>query len=461
MATLFGGCFALFAWAIQLRPLQDNSFLWHLRTGHWILGHGVPRADMFSFTVPGAPWVVQSWLAEVLYGAIDSAFGPFGLRVLRGGLSALIAFLVYKLAARLTGERVRAAMITLAALAVSFTLWSERPLLLGVLAMVVLVWTVEVPDSIVGRRPLLTLPLLMWLWANVHGTFALGFGYLAVHLVGCWLDGERPWEGHSRRLLTAAAVALAVCLVNPLGVALLTFPIHLLARGDVLNQILEWRSPDFHSGLGMAFALWVVILVTVLAGRRSRPTRRDILVNVSFLLLGFWAVRNLAVVPIVGLAVVARAAAVDGRQEDRRSPVNLVALVLLLLIGGSALSQAAGEKDYDLSAYPVQAMKAVDQQGLLGTELLTTDAWGAYVIDEYWPRQRVFIDDRYDMYPTELAEEYFKLAKAMPGWADILDRHHITTIVWPNVKPLSQVLDLAPGWRRIHQDKLASVWVRS
>jgi hypothetical protein len=461
MATLFGGCFAVFAWAIQLRPLQDNSFLWHLRTGHWILDHGVPRADMFSFTVPGAPWVVQSWLAEALYAGIDSAFGPFGLRVLRGGVSALIAFLVYKLATRLTGERVRAAMITLVALGVSFTLWSERPLLLGVLAMVVLVWAVEVPDSIVGRRPLLTLPLLMWIWANVHGTFALGFAYLAVHLVGCWLDGERPWEGRSRPLLTAGAVALAVCLVNPLGASLLTFPIHLLARGDVLNQVMEWRSPDFHGFIGMAFALWVVVLVTALARRQPRPTRRDILVSVSFLLLGFWALRNLAVVPIVGLVVVARAAAVDGQQDDRRSPVNLVALVLMLLIGCSALSQAAGVKDYDLSTYPVQAMKVLDQQGLLGSELLTTDAWGGYVIHEYWPRQRVFIDDRYDMYPTALAQEYFKLARAAPGWRDILDRHQIKTIVWPNEKPLSQVLDLAPGWRRIHQDKLASVWVRS
>ncbi|HEV8627560.1 MAG TPA: hypothetical protein VG034_24240, partial [Acidimicrobiia bacterium] len=84
----------------------------------------------------------------------------------------------------------------------------------------------------------------------------------------------------------------------------------------------------------------------------------------------------------------------------------------------------------------------------------------AYVIHEYWPRQRVFMDDRYDMYPTALAEEYFKLGRAAPEWSAILDRHSIDVVVWPKEKPLAQVLDLAPGWERIHTDKVAQVWVR-
>ncbi len=227
MSAVFGACFALFAWAVQLRPLQDNSFLWHLKTGHWIIGHGIPRGDIFSFTAPNAPWVVQSWLAEVAYATIDNIFGPFGLRVFRAVVSALIAYLVYRLASRLTGERARAAMLTTAALAVSFTLWSERPLLLGVLGMVILVWIVEIPDCLAGRRAAVTLPVLMWTWANVHGTFALGFAYLCAHLLGRWLDGALPWQGPDRRLLVGSAAALAACMVNPLGISLLLFPIHL------------------------------------------------------------------------------------------------------------------------------------------------------------------------------------------------------------------------------------------
>jgi hypothetical protein len=460
MSALFGACFALFAWAIQLRPLQDNSFLWHLRTGHWILDHGIPRADMFSYTAPGHPWVVQSWLAEVAYAAIDDLFGPFGLRVFRAVVSALVAFLVYRLASRLTRERVRAAMLTTATLAASFTLWSERPLLLGVLAMVSLVWIVEVPDCLAGRRAAVAIPLLMWTWANVHGTFALGFAYLAAHLAGRWLDGARPWEGPDRRLLVGSAAALAACLVNPIGVSLLTFPIHLLQRGEVLNQILEWKSPDFHSFIGMLFGIWVVIYVFALAGARRRPTRRDILVSVAFLVLGLWALRNVALAPIVGLAVVARMLAVDEERPDRATPFNLAVIALFVVLGVSAASQAAAEKDFNFTTYPVRAMKVVDEQGRLGGHLLTTDAWSAYVIHQYWPRQQVFLDDRYDMFPTDLAEEYFKLGQASDEWQQILDRHQVEVVVWPVEKPLTRVLDLSPGWQSIFRDKTAGVWVR-
>ena len=460
MATVFGACFALFAGAIQLRPLHDNSFLWHLKTGHWILDHGIPRADLFSFTAPNAPWVVQSWLAEVVFAGVDSAFGPFGLRVFRATLSALIAFLVFRLATRLTGERPRAAMLTLASLTVSFTLWSERPLLLGVLGMVILLWVVEAPQSIVGRHPQVVIPLVLWPWANMHGTFALGFAFLGAHLFGRWLDGVRPWEGRERSLLIGSTAALGVCFLNPLGTSLLTFPIHLLSRGDVLNQILEWRSPDFHTFIGVLFAIWVAIFAFAIGGSGRRPSRRDLVVGVSFLVLGLWALRNLAVVPIVGLAVAARALAVDEERPDRGSSINWAVLGLLVVLGMSALSQAAAVKDYNLDSYPVNAMRVVEQRGLLGSDVLTTDAWSAYVIHEYWPRQRVFMDDRYDMYPTALAEEYFKLARAAPEWQSILDAHSIDVVVWPKEKPLAQVLDLAPGWARIHTDQVAQVWVR-
>src|SRR5207237_5959023 len=124
--------------------------------------------------------------------------------------------------------------------------------------LLALLWVVEAPDSVVGRRPLIALPILFWLWANVHGTFALGFAYLALHLGGRWLEGHRPWQGRERRLLLGTAAAFVAIFANPYGASLVTFPIDLLRRGDVLRHVVEWASPDFHSIRGYAFALWIV-----------------------------------------------------------------------------------------------------------------------------------------------------------------------------------------------------------
>ncbi len=46
--------------------LNNSDTYWHIRAGEWMLAHGqVLRADPFSYTVAGAPWHTQEWLAEI------------------------------------------------------------------------------------------------------------------------------------------------------------------------------------------------------------------------------------------------------------------------------------------------------------------------------------------------------------------------------------------------------------
>ena len=461
LTTLVGLCLALGAWAVHLRPLLDNSFLWHLQTGHWILDHGIPRRDIFSFTAPDAPWVVQSWLAEVIYALVDNAFGAFGLQVMRAGVSAVMAYLMFALAVRLSGHRVRALLVTLPALAACFLMWNERPLLLGALAMLALVWVVEVPESRIGRRPLLVLPVLFWLWANVHGSFALGVLYVVVHIVGRRFDGHHPWKGRERRLLTATGVGLVACLLNPLGVSLLTFPVHLLRRGEVMKEIVEWQSPSFQSLQGILFGAFAAVVLLILARAGCRPSWRDTLMTAAFLGLSLWAARNMVLAPLVCLPVVARACAKERRDDDHRPALHWAVAGIVLMVGFTAAASASKQPAFNVDLYPVKAMQVVEDDRFLGERLLTTDGWGGFVIHRYWPRQEVFIDDRYDMYPTALAQEYFDLNAGKPGWSETLDRHRIEVVVWPVDKPLAALLDGDDGWERIHRDDVAGVWVQN
>jgi len=460
--ALFTAVFGLFGWAIGIERLSDNSFFWHLRTGEAILDSGFPHHDLFSFTAPGTHWVVQSWLAELLDAGLDRTVGAFGIRVLVALTGAAIAVLAYRLALRLARNRVRAALLTALALACLETLWSERPLVLGVLALVVLLWVVEVPDSWVGRRPLVALPVLLWCWANVHGTFALGFAYLGAHLLGRWLDGHRPWAGRERQLLLGTAIAGAVVFVNPYGASLVTFPVALLARSDILRHVVEWGSPDFHSLRGVLYAAWIITFVVVLARAPGRVARRDLLVSLPFLVLGLWALRNIALAPLVCLPIAARAVATPAPAgpPTRAGRVGwaLAAVLALLLVVITA--HAASEPDFTFAGYPAGAMQAVQRDGLLGRRLLTSDADAGYVILRYWPAQRVFIDDRYDMYPRSVIDAYFTLAEAKPGWAAVLRRYDIQVIVWDRSEPLAGLVEESGRWRRVYQDAHRVVLVR-
>ena len=460
MVGLFTLVFALGGWRAGLSRLSDNSFFWHLRTGRRMLDHGIPHADPYSFTASGRRWVAQSWLAEALYGVVDKALGTFGLRLLTGLTGAAVAAITYRLVHRLSRDRLTSVGLTLAAIGASFTLWSARPLFLGILAFLGLLWIVEIPDSWLGRRALWTIPVLVWLWANVHGTFSLGLIYLGLHLAGRWLEGAPFWTGRERVLTQAAVIAVVLAAVNPYGPGLLLFPVELLSRGDILKRVTEWRSPDFRSIQGLMFAGWLAVFVACFALGRRRPSRRDVVVTVPFLLLAFWAQRNIALSPLVGVAAAARCVARDEFRPAADSPLNRIVAVALVALGLTWTVQAAGQPDFDDSIYPVAAMRFVEEQGLLGQRLMTDDAWGGYVILKYWPRQKVFVDDRYDMYPRRVLEDFIDFSDADGRWREILDRNGIEVVVWPVKATIVRFMETDPAWTEVHRDKRAAVFVR-
>jgi len=454
---------ALFGWVAGIARLSDNSFFWHLRTGEWILDHGtVPRHDIFSFTAPGTKWVAQSWLAELLYGGLNRTVGAFGIRVFVGLIGAAVGVLAYRLALRLCRSTLRAFAISAVALLCVYALWSERPLVIGLLFLLVLLWVVEVPDSLVGRHPVIVVPVLMWLWVNVHGSFALGFAYLGLHLVGRWVDGSPPWRGRERVITTGAAIGFLVSFINPYGVSLVLFPIELLSRSEILSHVIEWQSPDFRSRWGIALALWICVFIAAVARGRHRVSRRDLIVTVPMLLLALWALRNIAVAPLIGLPIVARAFAVDDDAPERFSKTFLaVATAAIVMIGLMVGVSAAGEPDFAVESYPVQSMRYIANHDLLGSRIFTDDADAGYVILAYAPAQRVFMDDRYDMYPRKVIDDYFTVSDGLHGWSRALDRSRVDVVVWTRHGALSSLLDNSPGWERVHTDATHAVWVRT
>ena len=210
--------------------------------------------------------------------------GGFGIRLLVGLVGAGIGMLTYRLALRLVRDRLVACGLTAPRSPASTRCGRSGRCCIGVLFLLVLLWTVEVPDSFVGRHPMVVVPVLMWLWANIHGTFALGFAYLGLHLLGRWLDGAPPWDGRERALLFGARRSRSRrCSSTRTASALVTFPIELLSRGDILSHIVEWKSPDFRQAWGVALGIWIVVFVVALARGRHRVTRRDLVVAVPML----------------------------------------------------------------------------------------------------------------------------------------------------------------------------------
>ena len=466
MAAAFTAAFAVGGWKVGIARLHDNSFLVHLTTGRWILAHGIPRHDVYSFTAPGTRFVAESWLAELVYGLLERSVGAIGIRLLMGVCATLVMAMVYRLALRGCEDRVRAAGLMLPAFMVIASIWSERPLAFGLLTLVAVVTMVELPSSWLGRHVVVMLPIVMWLWVNVHGSFALGYLYLALHLSGRALDGAWPRPGtRERTLLVATAISVPILFLNPYGPGLVMFPVALLGRSKVLANVSEWMSPTFHAPLGMAFAAFLVIGFALTMRSERRPTRRDVLVTLPFMLLGLWALRNLAIAVIVMIPMVARAARpkVDAGAPRKDTNDRIAGWFIAGIVGLAVMFalQAVSQPNYDLQAFSVKAYAALAARGEAGTRLLTTDFNAGWVLAAHFPQQHVFMDDRYDMYPIPLIEDYDKLEAGDAKWSTLLHKYNIQSVIWPNTGPLTQLLAESAQWKRIYADKNWSVFVRA
>ncbi len=446
LSALVGLVIVLAGVAIGVHPPGDNSFLTHLATGRIIWDtHHVPAHDPYTFTVPGHPWVVQSWLASLLFAAADHIAGIRAVMIEVGTATAIISLLVWKLTAPARTLLPRLAVAAMA-IAVGAGFWVERPLLFGLVCMAAVLMAAE------GRLDPRWLVPIMWFWVNTHGSFPLGLVALGTLYIGRILDKD---DGSVElAALRWAAIGTAVGAINPLGPRLLTFPVELLARQDILRYIVEWQAPRF-TGLDERFFLVEVLVAIVVLVRR--PSWRAALPLAVFLGASLLGARNIVAASIVFVPGMARGLADLGSLDgtERRFLYRPVAMVLCAACAVVVLAQLHDPLLKLRSHYPVAAVTQAEALGLVGPgkHLVTQDFVGNYLEGRFGTSANAFIDDRYDMSPKSLVLDYAALLGGRPSWQVILDRYRTDAVLWEADQPLAALLEASSSWRIVYVDK--------
>jgi hypothetical protein len=446
LAGVVGSVVVLAGLFIGLSPLDDNSFFTHLATGRLILdGHSVPTHDPYSFTAAGHDWVVQSWLASVLYAAAERVAGSAGVVLLVGLTAMALAAIVWTLtrpADTVTGRIAVGAVV----IAVGAGSWVERPLLFGLLAFALALLAAE------GRLDPRWLVPAFWVWTNTHGSYPLGILALALLALGRKLDGE-PWSVELGALKWAAVGAL-LGMVGPLGLHVLTFPVELLRRQDVLRDVLEWQAPQFQNAGQRVFLVQIALVFVALT---RRPSWRLALPALVFIPAALRGARNIVVASLVltpGLA--AAAAGLGTIRGEERKPIFRMMLVALVALGLLASATRLGGQTVRLRPYPVAAVTWAGEHGALGADarVMTQDFVGNYLEVRLGTSLRTFIDDRYDMFPSDVVNDYSTLLKGSAGWQDVLEKWSATSVLWERRQPLAELLIESPSWHVVYSDEL-------
>jgi hypothetical protein len=451
---------ALFALAaFSPRVLGDGDTFSHLATGEWIIAHGAaPRADPFSQSMPGAPWIAHEWLSEVLMTLAFRLGGWSGVVLLTAAAAAAAALIVGLCAARnLRG----APLIAIVGLGLGLATASllARPHMLALpLAAGWSAGLMAAADR--GRAPPLALAALMTAWANMHGGFI--FGLLLIGPFALQALAEAP---QGARLAAVAdwalfgLASLAASLVNPYGVRALLFPFRLMSVEN-LSRISEWRPQDFSQLGPMEIALLMILGFALTRPLVMPPIRAALLVVLVAMALQHS--RHQLLLGIVGpmllAAPIARALGGGPVHSGRRSAARIaIATTVAAALALGAARLIAPIERADGAAAPISALEAVPPD-LRAKPVLNEYGFGGYLI---WSHVRPFIDARAELYGDAMLSLYDKLQAGDPAAiGSTLARYDIAWTIFPPDARIVAILDREPGWRRLYADAFAVVQAR-
>lgn len=245
-------------------PLKDADIYWHLRTGQLIRQTGqVPRADIFTYTRDGTPWIDLHWLFQIGVSWLYDHWGVVALNLAKCVVTT-IAVLILVTARR--PEWPVWAMLTawLPALLVLGGRMYVRPETLSLLYLSIFLAVIYRWD----RRPWLVvlLPFVQLAWVNSHGLFVLGpivlsfaliDGFLTMAVAGLLGRSAPVSDVRWWRIVGLGSLAtFAACLLNPYGIRGAVFPIEL--AGTMTNRVFSegiaelWSIPYFIRRAGLA-----------------------------------------------------------------------------------------------------------------------------------------------------------------------------------------------------------------
>ena len=481
----------------------DPDVWWHLRNGQVVATTGaVPRGDIYSFTVPGARWIMQQWLLETAMYGIEQTLGYWANVLLFAGVSVAVYAMLFAILRGEGAARPVAVGAVLGALVLDAPSWGVRPQIWTTLFFTIFL-ALLLRYRRLGRADpwFWLLPGLMLLWANIHAGFSAGLLLLGAFLVG---ETARRLLGGSgaplRPLLAVTVLSAAASLINPNGLDLWLYPLTYLGGpgGNAsLRFVQEWQPPDFRSVRSWPFAAALISLLVLNLVRgmgkpgagpadpppAAAPARpwADFSLMLALAGVTLMALQALRFAPLFGLlwAVVfagrlselwpqrepgterpdASRAAAGRRALFGRLNVGVYALSALLLAGvmltnpRAQVHAAPLERDYPAGAVAYLADHAAALPRPL--HLFHEYGWGGYLIAKGLP---VFVDGRADPYNT-LLDDYVA-ARAGVRWATIFAAHQVNAVLIGPGGPLDAALAADPGWTRAYHDAGAVLYIK-
>lgn len=460
---------------LGLSYFVDPDLWWHLKTGEWTLLKGLPLQDVFSWTQTGKEWVQHKWLFQIVLWHLFEDFGFAGLIVFFALLLPLTGLFVYL---RSDGKPIFAALLTLMLGAVVAPVWGMRSQMVTAFMFSFFLFFLErIQTRAWPFSKSIWLPVLMAIWANLHGGYLVGIFLIGIFMVAEWVESREATRGGKKlnlEFLGLLIISLCATLIHPNGVGLLVNNFQTILSPVQRNFILEWRSINFHDPNFFPMMVLILLFVLSLMIKKRKMRVAEMLLGLGTLYLALISIRHIyyfviAVIPTISKNFYSFGSASDWkdsfllRQSEQSANLGrkvCFAVILVLTVISSALmtqSYYYHFTDRVLQLAPGGAVRFLKQNELIHRRIFNLYDWGGYLIFNGVP---VFIDGRADMYGDDFFRNYLRIQNREPGWQELLKEQKIEIVLFPFDAALSESLKSSSEWKVIYSDEISIIFER-
>ncbi len=454
----------IFAYAPRGIGIGEPDIWWRLRNAADIVRyHAIPRVDTYSFTASGMSWTNFEWVSDLWFLLAYRAIGLRGLVVLYALAMVLIFAGVYYRSCRAGADCKDAAIATLGGICLAGVSLAPRPELFGWLCLTALLLILDHFRR--TRKGLWLLPLLFFVWINLHGSWIYGMVVLVVtiaaglvHVEWGLVIANRWTPADLKKLLLALCSSIAALFVNPVGYRLVAFPFKFFFK-ELVEYVEYWSPVDFSTTNGkLAFALILAILAAALYSRR--PWRLDeVMLVVIALWTGLSHVRFLDFAAIIIVPIIApRLKLFPPYQRELDKPwlnaAIMVATLAMLIYMFPSETQLRQRLDTE---YPTAALAYMRQHHINGRIFHPCEFGGFIEWDA--PEFKSFVDGR-ELFGANGVYEDSVRVLAMRRPFEVLDKYQIEYVLMESSQPPLYLLRHSADWQLVYADNVASLFQR-
>jgi len=441
---------------------------WHLAAGDLIRERGtIPFQDPWAFTLGNKQWYNLSWLWDVIASVIFQATNFSGLVLFVVACGALIVGYLTSVGLS-SGASATAVCISVFSACMLYPSFATPPnvYLAASPNTATMLFCVIFYAECVKRTRLFLLPVMMVLWANLHGGFVLGF--LIIGVFGGVALLRRDWASFKIFGLVGAGCLIAI-LINPLGWHIYDGVVATLGH-FVQVYITEWWSYFANIAMpgsipGIIYISMFVALELIFRGSSPVPLESRLL-SWLFLCLGFYQFRYMSFFFI--FSTVPLALHIDRLLPKRLNHFEVQRAMLAAgIIGTCALPLIFTQMK---PAFELPQMLSEQDALYLQTHfsharLLNHWNVGGLLIFRTKGTVPVFVDGRAaTAYPDSLLHDYFKLTEQQvdeAAWDAALAKYQIDAVLWVKAHgELRRFLVDKRGWKEEYAGLYQSIYVK-